>query len=1184
MRVFKTYTKLMLEGVLRSSLTRPRHLQDMSPLEDRFRIPGGSLDLDFDDENGTNQVAPASSPEPPAPIQSIAHLNPAQLFRVLSCIPHPLASRTAEYVLALNLSGTAFRNLDASAFNILANHDPTMAEQLSCIKEGGLPRVPHSAAPIQNDRSKGAGDGLPPPETDLPDASDPPAAPSMSSAGNSAAPIQNGSFKGADDPLSTPGNYLRDTGGPPAAPSMSFIGKPSPRALSTDPSSPAPALEELSSLSKEGVPRDMGDSPLTSDDCRPKDGAVHTAFGMPQNTKETTPRAPSLPLASHNDGSRREEGCIVALVNTSEGCTPPAGSAEGQATGADDAPTAADLLQHRSQLPIISEDPAGAHTSHSSPLAPPTPSEATRPPPFTAASEINTAGRSPIAPASNSSAEPPTASLPPPLTDNVGSNGAASGFTTAQTSSAGQLHGAGVKPEAEASSAEANDTERVQSDLSPPHASLASVNGDPSSADRSVSEAQAFSPSSTPWTRLSTHNMDAGSAGGSFQFSCADRSAASSVQAAGVNDSEAPNNHKSVRTSPQKGADSAANDFGATIAKSVDGTSSDGDASGARGPADGDMVSTGVALMEADGDSPQIYHSSEGENGAPQDSDGPEDAQGTIFSIHVPRDDTAESNESLPRSETGSGVPIASEFTPSPSGVASTSSASSPPDPDTPVSHVSAAYNVVETPPAANISDTGRMDDPSFLEFDLLQFSPFLPGAQLHHDTQVSILAELFKDSRCTFGADTPDSLLITGELCEEQAQPTTSLESSESGQSGRSDDGFPFSCMPGSHDTTAGLRYEVEIENRYRGGNGRTACTNDDNSCESYDTKFGPNQPNQPIGSHADPYFSPRLGKAVDSRRGRPEIDNEVKNCSNEISTCITSGSFSLSPHTRSADKPPTITKCPSDALPAVEIGPMIAVRPEDTVSSGGPRTRLPVDTNMPINTANRDTSESNAELVAEKVISQTNGCELRPPLLRLSIPISPTSLGDELSQLSPLFSPFGSREKGPASDTPETSAVERLFSEYSFSVSRAPVKAPIKLKRGTQMRVARHSRGTDTSDYEFTSRENKRNSVDVSVQTDEDAEVENLRRRIKALERELRSLRAVVRRSEERVRESKPRSFWKKLASTDRVVPPQEPLRFGLLKDISWSAIGQESSNSGTRLSPNFSSRIHSDSVDSP
>ncbi|KAJ7845386.1 hypothetical protein B0H14DRAFT_3139079 [Mycena olivaceomarginata] len=44
---------------------------------------------------------------------------------------------------------------------------------------------------------------------------------------------------------------------------------------------------------------------------------------------------------------------------------------------------------------------------------------------------------------------------------------------------------------------------------------------------------------------------------------------------------------------------------------------------------------------------------------------------------------------------------------------------------------------------------------------------------------------------------------------------------------------------------------------------------------------------------------------------------------------------------------------------------------------------------------------------------------------------------------------------------------------------------------------------------------------------------------KRFKVLERELRSLRATVRRSEDRVRESKPKSFWKKLASADRLVP---------------------------------------------
>jgi hypothetical protein len=184
------------------------------------------------------------------------------------------------------------------------------------------------------------------------------------------------------------------------------------------------------------------------------------------------------------------------------------------------------------------------------------------------------------------------------------------------------------------------------------------------------------------------------------------------------------------------------------------------------------------------------------------------------------------------------------------------------------------------------------------------------------------------------------------------------------------------------------------------------------------------------------------------------------------------------------------------------------------------------------------------------------------------LTIPISSTTLEEELTQLSPLFSPIGSYEQQPSSTT-ECSAFERLFSERSFSAARTVVKTPVKLKRGPRMhRVARDSRGTDTSDLELASPATERVLVDVSVQTDEDVEVENLRRRIKALERELRSLRGVLRRSEDRVRESKPKSFWKKVASTDRIVPTPEPVRLCLLKDISWnfSSLGQGSSETAT------------------
>ncbi|KAJ7788234.1 hypothetical protein B0H14DRAFT_2628489 [Mycena olivaceomarginata] len=193
------------------------------------------------------------------------------------------------------------------------------------------------------------------------------------------------------------------------------------------------------------------------------------------------------------------------------------------------------------------------------------------------------------------------------------------------------------------------------------------------------------------------------------------------------------------------------------------------------------------------------------------------------------------------------------------------------------------------------------------------------------------------------------------------------------------------------------------------------------------------------------------------------------------------------------------------------------------------------------------------------------SSGRTSRPSLLALAIPISPTSLEEELFQASPLFSPIERDARPPTGETTGDSKFEHLFSESAFSASRVRrTELPVKLKRGA--RAQRVARGTDT--FDLSSPPSKRVLLDASIQTNEDVEVEYLRRRVKALERELRSLRATVRRSEDRVREAEPKSFWKKLASTDRLVPSPEPLRFGLLKDVSrnLSSIGQGSFGAST------------------
>ncbi|KAF8156279.1 hypothetical protein K438DRAFT_1986866 [Mycena galopus ATCC 62051] len=113
----------------------------MTSPADRFPIPGGNLELvdSYDDEHEDNMAQVHPLPSPPPISSQIMHLTPVDLSSVLCRISHPLASRTAEYVRALNLSGNAFRNLDLSALNVLSNHDPAMVNQLLRIQSGVLP-------------------------------------------------------------------------------------------------------------------------------------------------------------------------------------------------------------------------------------------------------------------------------------------------------------------------------------------------------------------------------------------------------------------------------------------------------------------------------------------------------------------------------------------------------------------------------------------------------------------------------------------------------------------------------------------------------------------------------------------------------------------------------------------------------------------------------------------------------------------------------------------------------------------------------------------------------------------------------------------------------------------------------------------------------------------------------------
>ncbi|KAJ7051971.1 hypothetical protein C8F01DRAFT_1090934, partial [Mycena amicta] len=119
----------------------------------RFRIPGGSLDLDSESDGVSDSSQAVLSPisstmETPVEVQSIAHLDSKDLARFISWISHPLAPRTAEFTQALNISGNALRTLDYSALSVyvfvpvLAAHDSAMAQELARIQLGLLPREP----------------------------------------------------------------------------------------------------------------------------------------------------------------------------------------------------------------------------------------------------------------------------------------------------------------------------------------------------------------------------------------------------------------------------------------------------------------------------------------------------------------------------------------------------------------------------------------------------------------------------------------------------------------------------------------------------------------------------------------------------------------------------------------------------------------------------------------------------------------------------------------------------------------------------------------------------------------------------------------------------------------------------------------------------------------------------------
>ncbi|KAF7311939.1 hypothetical protein MIND_00205300 [Mycena indigotica] len=119
-----------------------------SPQRQRhFHIPGGIFDLVSDDGQVSDYSRASTSPisptvKTPVEVQSIAHLDASDIARFISYIRHPLASQTAEFSKALNISGSALRGLERPSLSRLANHDPQLEDELARIQLGLLPYEP----------------------------------------------------------------------------------------------------------------------------------------------------------------------------------------------------------------------------------------------------------------------------------------------------------------------------------------------------------------------------------------------------------------------------------------------------------------------------------------------------------------------------------------------------------------------------------------------------------------------------------------------------------------------------------------------------------------------------------------------------------------------------------------------------------------------------------------------------------------------------------------------------------------------------------------------------------------------------------------------------------------------------------------------------------------------------------
>ncbi|KAJ7190748.1 hypothetical protein GGX14DRAFT_482500 [Mycena pura] len=454
-------------------------------------------------------------------------------------------------------------------------------------------------------------------------------------------------------------------------------------------------------------------------------------------------------------------------------------------------------------------------------------------------------------------------------------------------------------------------------------------------------------------------------------------------------------------------------------------------------------------------------------------------------------------------------------------------------DLDTPASCVS---TVLKTPISPT---TSRVDGISFLDMDLLHLPPFSFGPQLAPELLIS--TTFFKEHFTKTGGS--PGFLTGGDShsCQDEVR-ASEIEL------------HPVHDTPRSHSAAAvaadqGTEIAVD-EDAFSVHQERT----DASECALRDF----NQVVEPSDSNSDGSTAhPKPVNAFDGTN-LPHILSASRYPDTAVrppASVLLDGQFSLSGDVSSPNPMSAGVGAPQSSWSA----DVSAVSGGVPLLSAGSKHSPP-----PINSGGNDSSAM--EIAAGTYDTQADPSKVhkgRPPHLSLTIPVSPTSLGEELYKLSPLFSPISdsttrrpltSGESAPASPfTQLFTSEERLYPEAAFSLRRTASKALVKLKRGTKMsQVSRRSQGTDTSDLE--SVVPARELVDAAVQTEEDAEAESMRRRVKAMERELRSLRAISRRSqrEERASQAKPRgprALWDKVASsasTDRLVSPTEPFKF--------------------------------------